>query len=621
MPSSLATYKRLLGYTRPYRKRLIIGIVAGIIAGGSLFGILRFIGPAIQPFTGQVQTVSDDSPAPEEADDTAPPLTGTFVDNASEKMGIEPVDENGVITWQFMVVIVTVLSLFAILKAVMTFLNKYCMRWVGARVVVDLRARLFEHLQNQSLKFFGKCDVGNLISRCVHDTNTVESAVSKTVADLTRAPIEILAALSFIIYKSFGDDLLGVMGVLVLVVPLIMLPLVVLGRRIKSYTRQALQGISHLVSRMQENFTGIRVVKAFHTERSELERFEAMNSGYFSAIIGAVRAELFIQPLMEAVGIACVCFALVFCKVRGVSLADIMPMAIAVYYAYRPLKQVIKINTGIQRSSAAAERLFEILDADTALPEASKPVELKEFKDQIKFENVSFSYDEDGEEILSDISFELPCGHVAAFVGETGSGKTTVANLLARFYDPTKGRVTLDDIDLRDAGISSIRRLVGVVTQETVLFNTTIAENIAYGTPEATREDVIEAARKANAHEFIVANPDGYERVVGEKGFVLSGGQRQRVAIARAILRNPPILILDEATSALDTVTERLVQEALFRLMENRTVFAIAHRLSTIKHADQIYLLDQGTIVEHGTHQELYDHEGLYRHLCDIQFS
>ena len=620
--SSFATYKRLLHFTKPYRKRLVIGILAGILAGGSVFGVLRFIGPVIEPFTqdaAAAEIVSDASDTGEENQDLSP--VTSWVDSASEKLGIKKVRDDGRITWQFMLLTVLGLPIFMGIKALMTFLNKYCMRWVGARVVVDMRSRLFENLQNQSLKFFGQCDIGNLISRCTNDTNIIESAVSKTVADLTRAPVEILVALLFVVWSSVNNDMLAVLAVLLIVVPLIILPLVILGRRIKRYTRKALEGVSHLVSRMQENFTGIRVVKAFHTERMELDRFHKMNQNYFAAIIGALRAEVAIQPCMEAVGIATVCFGMVFCYARGVNLDEVMPLAVAVYMAYRPLKQTIKVNTSIQRSAAAADRLFEILDTDTCLPEAENPVVMPEFSESIRFEKVHFKYDENEPEILANIDFELPRGQVAAFVGETGSGKTTVANLLARFYDPTEGRVVMDGIDLRQISIESLRKLIGVVTQETILFNTTIAENIAYGTPGVGREEVVEAAKKANAHEFIMANPDGYDRVVGEKGFVLSGGQRQRVAIARAILRNPPILILDEATSALDTVTERLVQEALFRLMENRTVFAIAHRLSTIKHADQIYLLDKGSIVEHGTHQELYDHEGLYRHLCDMQFS
>ena len=326
-------------------------------------------------------------------------------------------------------------------------------------------------------------------------------------------------------------------------------------------------------------------------------------------------------PLTTLVAVVLMCGFLVICYTRNVALAQIIPMGAAAVLAYRPLKQLAKINVNVQRSVAAAERLFEILDTDTSIKQAPNPVVLESFDTGIVFENVNFWYEPDGPQILSEINLTIPKGSVIALVGETGSGKTTLANLVARFYDPVDGRILMDGNDLRNLEIASLRRLVGVVTQETILFNDTVANNIKYGTPTATHEDVIAAAKKANAHEFIMNEVSGYDRVVGEKGFVLSGGQRQRVAIARAILKNPPILILDEATSALDTATEQLVQEAINRVMADRTVFAIAHRLSTIKHADQICVLSQGRIIERGSHSELYKACGRYHELCDMQFS
>jgi subfamily B ATP-binding cassette protein MsbA len=401
--------------------------------------------------------------------------------------------------------------------------------------------------------------------------------------------------------------------------PLCVVPIIVLGHYVRKFTRRALEGVSLLVSRMHETFTGIRVVKAFHMEQTEAGRFRVMNAGYFRSIVGALRAELLMTPLMESVGVVLGCAFLAVCYARGVKLHEIAPIGVAAIFVYRPLKQLARVNANLQRGAAALERIFGLLDTDTALVESAQPVVAEGFEDRIVFDNVSFAYEAEGAPILKEISLEIPKGGVVAVVGETGAGKTTLANLLARFYDPTEGRVTLDGVDLRELRIASLRRLIGVVTQETILFNDTIANNIAYGSPEASRERIEEAARQANAHEFITADPEGYERVVGEKGFRLSGGERQRVAIARAVLRNPPILILDEATSALDTVTERLVQQAIARVMENRTVFAIAHRLSTVRHADQILLLDNGRIAEQGTHQELYDAGGRYRALCDMQ--
>jgi len=430
-----------------------------------------------------------------------------------------------------------------------------------------------------------------------------------------------LFAALFIVLSAFKHDIAGSLLVFLVLIPAVLIPLSILSRRIKRYTRRALQGIAHLVSRMQETFSGIKVVKAFHMEESELQRFRDMNYKYFKAMIRALRAELFMRPWTEVIGIIFACFGLVYCFAKGINLYQVAPLGGAVLFAYKPFKQLVKVNATIQRSAAAAERLYQILDTDTSLPEPADAVEKRSFDDTIRFENVSFRYSADQSPVLKNMSFELPKGSVAAFVGETGDGKSTVANLIARFYDPTEGRVTMDGTDLRNIKIESLRQLIGIVTQETILFNDTVANNIAYGSPDATREQVIEAARQANADNFIMANSAGYERIIGDRGLMLSGGQQQRVAIARAILRDPPILILDEATSALDTVTEKLVQEALSRLMENRTVFAIAHRLSTIKHADQIYLLDGGEIRERGTHQELIEAQGAYRELCDIQFS
>ncbi len=610
------TFKRLITtFAKPYTARLTVGILAGFLAGGSLFGMLSFM-------PGLIQSFEASPPAERPVDQVE--ATGDRVgsiERLAEKYGISATRENGQMTWNFMLLTIGGMVVVMLVKAGATFVNRYCLRWVGARVVVDLRNALFASLQNQSLTFYGKIDVGRLISRCTYDTALVENAIAKTIADLARAPIEIMAAAAFILITAAKNDLGEVVIGLFLVFPLCVLPIVILGRFVKRYTRRALERISDLVSRMQENFTGIRVVKAFHMEEAEKSRFEAMNQKYFKVIIRALRVELAMTPLMEFVGVICACGFVAYCYARGISLDQILPIGAAAVFAYKPLKQLAKINVDVQRTVAAGERLFELLDTDTSLPEAENPIQVRDFTDRIVFDHVGFAYEPGGLPVLTDIGLDIPKGSVVAFVGETGSGKTTVANLLARFYDPVSGSILLDGMNLKDLEIASLRQLVGVVTQETILFNDTIANNIKYGTLQATMDEVVEAAKKANAHEFIIAEKEGYDRVVGEKGFLLSGGQRQRLAVARAILKNPPILILDEATSALDTATEHLVQEAINRVMADRTVFAIAHRLSTIKHADQICVLDKGIIVERGTHQELYDAGGRYRKLCDMQFS
>ena len=619
MPSTLKTYKRLLTYVKPYKTRLIIGLLCGVLAGGSLFGALRFIGPVFKPF--ETEVTPDNLVQEEKQGSKKDTGLETVIDDAATKLGVEKAREDGTITWQFMLLSILGLPIFIIARALMTFLNRYFMRWVGARVIMDIRNDLFRTLQRQSLRYFSNTQIGSLISRCTYDTNMVEQAVSRSIADLTRAPIEIFFAALFIVFSAFKHDIAGSLFVFLILIPAVIFPLSVLSRHIKRHTSRALQGISSLVSRMQETFSGIKIVKAFNMEDNELQRFKYLNHKYFKSMIRALRAELFMRPWTEVIGIVFACMGLVYCFAEGINLYQIAPLAGAVLFAYRPFKQLIKVNATVQRSTAAAERLFEILDTDTSLPEPADAVEKTSFDDRIAFNNVSFSYSPEQPQVISDISFELPKGQIAAFVGETGAGKSTVANLLARFYDPTQGEVAMDGIDLRRIKIKSLRELIGIVSQDTILFNDTIANNIAYGSPEADREQVIKAAKEANADKFITANPEGYNRIIGDRGVMLSGGQQQRLAIARAILKDPPILILDEATSALDTVTEKLVQEALFRLMENRTVFAIAHRLSTIKNADQIFVIDEGQIQERGTHNELFKAGGAYRELCDIQFS
>jgi len=309
----------------------------------------------------------------------------------------------------------------------------------------------------------------------------------------------------------------------------------------------------------------------------------------------------------------------VWCFAMHVTLANVLPMLAPLLLIYKPIKQMANLQVQIEVSQAALQRICSLLDVDMSLPEKADAAPKAEFSDKVSFEDVSFRYDTADHDAVKHVSFDIPRGSMVAVVGGTGSGKTTLSGLLARFFDPREGKVTMDGIDLRDMRIEDLRTLVGSVQQETILFNDTIEENIKYGSPGATHEQVVAAAKMANAHEFIMSQPGGYSRMAGEKGFALSGGERQRVAIARAILRNPPILILDEATSALDTVTERLVQDALNNLMQNRTVFAIAHRLSTIRNADLILVMRDGEIVERGTHDELYAANGAYRRLCDMQ--
>ena len=372
-------------------------------------------------------------------------------------------------------------------------------------------------------------------------------------------------------------------------------------------------------SRIHEILTCIRAVKAYDTEEYENRRYAEANDSTLKATLRAVRWGLFVGPAVETVGILLICGFMIWCFFSKVRLSDVIPMIAPLLMIYRPLKQLSRLQVQVEQGRAALARIWSVLDVSMRLPENPDAAPKTSFDDRISFKNVTFRYDGASKDAVKGATFDIPRGKVVAVVGGTGSGKTTMSCLLARFFDPASGSVTMDGVDLRDMRQADLRRLVGSVQQETLLFNDTIENNIKYGSPDATHDDVVKAAKLANAHDFIMSQPGGYDRLAGEKGFALSGGERQRIAIARAMLKNPPVLILDEATSALDTVTERLVQEAIECLMKDRTVFAIAHRLSTIRNADLILVMRDGEIVERGTHDELYAAGGAYRSLCDMQ--
>ena len=661
------SYLRLVRYARPYWLRLSIGILAGILVGGSLLVSLLMIPQlvgVVDPLGDRKVSVSAEAEAVvkvmqenpgadrqkllEKVEDALhpadndPKLTAMLKKGESyarkynlpfkvekrvvhvswpRQFSFEVVDANGRVAWQIFLVYVAVFVLAWLVKNIATYINHYYTRWVGAKVVSDMREEIFGKLTQQSLRFYGNMDVGQLVSRCTNDTSAIENAVSNSIADLTSAPIQIFACLAAIFIACREYNSYSLMIILILGVPLVVLPVHIIGRKVRKYYRNSFARIAEVFSRMVEVFSGIRAVIACHTEKQECDTFRIINRKYLKQIIRALRVQLLMAPAMEVVAVTSTLVFLVYSYGQGVSITELSALLAPAFMAYQPIKSLSKVFAHLQKSMAAADRYFDLIDTDTSLPEKENPVKFTQFKDAIRLENAVFKYD-NSRNILDGVTLEIPRGHVVAVVGETGSGKTTIANLIARFYDVSGGRVTIDGVDVRDYSIDSLRSMIGVVTQEAVLFNDTIANNIAYGCPNVTREQIIEAAKLANAHEFIMAgnHAEHYDSNVGEKGFKLSGGEKQRVAIARAILRNPPILILDEATSALDTVTEKLVQEALNRVMSNRTVFAIAHRLSTIRHADCIVVLKDGRIAEAGSHEELLKLNGLYRKLHDTQF-
>lgn len=512
-----------------------------------------------------------------------------------------------------------VMALAVLLKMVTQYLNQYYLTKAGMLVVMDVRNAMFNHLQAQSLAFHGRADVGRLMSRATGDPETIRTLISQTMSDLCRAPFEILGAILFVSWFAIHNGMVSLLLIAVFGYPLCMFPVVWLGKRIRQWTARMLAQNADIGSSFHENLTCVRVVKAYHTEVQESEKYRLHNFKALKMCLRAVRLSILVGPLTETVAILLATVFVVYCFATGHGISEILPLVPPFLILYKPMKQIGRIQTALENGRAALQRIFSLLDVHEELVERPDALPISAFRDRLVFERVDFRYAGTGDLTVREASFELRPGQMVAVVGSTGSGKSTLANLLARFYDVSGGRVLLDGHDIRDYRIADLRTVIGAVTQESILFNDTIAANIAYGTPGATQAQIEAAARLANAHGFIAAHPEGYARKVGEKGFVLSGGERQRVAIARAILRNPPILILDEATSALDTVTEQQVQAAIDNLMKERTTFAIAHRLSTIRKADCILVLDRGVIKERGTHDELYALGGLYRRLCDIQ--
>ena len=642
-------YGRLYQYARKYRFRLLAGLLAGSVTAGSWVPIFQIVQPVLKQFqvAGAQQQGAVSAPAADvtlekakhegSLDDSLKGLIKqekrgqavvadeglpdwfTKVEKFGNRCGVTFRDTEGHMTGQLLLIGLFVLPFVMLVKMLTMYLNNYFLRWTGAKVVQDFRVDLFSHLQKQSLYFFGRTDVGQLMSRCTSDPQQVDMVIAHTLADLCRAPFEIIVAFGFVIYFAIKNDMVETLVLVMVGFPLFVVPMAVLGNLVRKWARKALHRISFISSKMHENLTCIRVVKAYHTEAYEIERYRQVNEFYVKSVLRAVRMELLIAPSVECMGILLIGLFVIYCYFRHLAIHEIAPLLVPFLVAYRPLKQLGKVQAQVERGRAALTRIYSLLDTDFSLPLAANPVRKAGFEDRVRFDHICFSYNGGPELTIKDVSFDIPRGAIVAVVGGTGSGKTTLANLLARFYDPGTGAVTMDGIDLRQMDMGDLRHLIGVVTQETVLFNDTVASNIAYGSPEATREQVVAAAKMANAHDFIMSQPEGYDRVVGEKGFALSGGERQRVAIARAILKNPPILILDEATSALDTVTERLVQDAINKLMANRTTFAIAHRLSTIRNANMILVMDRGAIIERGTHEQLYASGGAYRKLCEMQ--
>ena len=507
-----------------------------------------------------------------------------------------------------------------LLKGASSYLSTYLMTGVGQRVVRNVRNQLFGHIVNQSAGFFSSRTTGRLVSRITSDVNQIQLAVSVTVGDLLRESLAVIGYGTLLFYIDPGLALVCLTGA-----PVVVYPLVRLGQRVRRTTRRSQEELEHLHHISTEAFSGHRIVKAFSAELQEVERFKTASESLFRTnmkVMGAIAA---LPPLMEFLGGLCVAGALWYGSREIVALrltsGEFASFIAALIMMYGPVKKLSRVTAGLQQASVCAQRIFEILDVHTEVVDSPSAKPLTHLRHSISFKNVGFSYEgPGGKPVLQNISLTVHPGQMIALVGLSGSGKTTLANLIARFYDVTEGAILLDDVDIRDGTLRSLRGQIAMVTQETILFDGTVAQNIAYGARDASQNAIEQVSRVAHAHEFIGELSNGYETQVGEGAQRLSGGQRQRLAIARALLTNAPILILDEATSALDSESEDLVQKAFTRLLSNCTSFVIAHRLSTVRRADVIVVLDAGRVVEMGRHDDLLRRDGgVYRKLYDMQ--
>ncbi len=567
--------QRLLAYARPYRGRFAAALAAMIVYAAADAGLIYL-----------VKFIVDDVLAAQQG-----------------------------LLW----VSVVILSLYVV-KGVGTFFATYLMTDVGQRVVRDLRNRLFRHILDQSAGFFKRHTTGQLMSHITNDVNQIQHGVSETVGDLLRESLALVFYASALFWIDPRLAIVCLTGA-----PLVLYPLVRLGQRIRRTTRRSQEALARISHLSAESFTGHRIVKAFGTEAQEEARFTGASQLLYRTNLKVTAALASLPPLMELLGGVGIVAALWYASRKigagQLTTGEFMAFITYAFMMYGPARKLSRVNANLQQAVGASERIFEMLDTHTEVHDRPGAAVLTPLQDGIEFRRVTFAYDDGpGHEILKEVSFHVRAGQMVAIVGLSGAGKTTLVNLVPRFFDVTSGAILIDGVDVRDVTLKSLRSQIGMVTQETVLFDDTIARNIAYGAPGAPQATIEAAARAAHAHEFVATLPEGYATQIGERGARLSGGQRQRIAIARALLKDAPILVLDEATSSLDSESEALVQHALARLMMDRTSFVIAHRLSTVRRADAIVVLERGRVAEIGRHEDLLAKpDGVYRKLYALQ--
>ncbi len=611
----MSIYRRVLKYLLPYKKTLVLSMICSVIfsvfSGVSLYLTI----PLLETLFSGTAGLAPGTPSP------ASSFLPSWVQSAKEAISQgfrELVFRESAQESLLMICLIIVASFF--IKNLFGYLQSNLMTYVEQGLIRDLRNRLYRHIHELPLGYFTNERTGNLISRIMNDVNVVNSGMSATFFTLIREPLLVMVYLSIAIVLSWK-----LTAISVVVFPLVLLVIAAVGRRVHRESGLVQERIADLISVLQETISGVKVVKAFGMEDFENRKFEREDEWYFRTILRVTRVRNLASPTTEFLsalaGGAVIWYGgLLVLTQDAMKASEFLGFLFVVFQLMPPIKELSNVNNRIQEATAAGRRVFEILDTEPHIKDRPGAVKLERFSTSIDIQNVSFHYI-DGDPVLADVDLSIRKGEVVAIVGPSGSGKSTLVDLVPRFYDPVSGAIRIDGADLRDLQLRSLRDKIGIVTQETILFNDTVKNNIAYGLDDCPLEQVIAAAKAANAHTFISEMPRGYASIIGERGVKLSGGERQRLALARAILKNPPILILDEATSALDTESEILVQEAIERLMAGRTSIVIAHRLSTVQHADRIFVLEAGRIVEVGKHEELLRNAGgLYRKLYELQF-
>jgi subfamily B ATP-binding cassette protein MsbA len=493
------------------------------------------------------------------------------------------------------------------------------MKAVGQKIITTLRYELYEHINSMSMSFFERIPSAVLMARITNDVKNLSSVSSKVIADLARETTTLIALLIVIFWRDYK-----LASISIFVLPLSAIPMIKIGQKLKKLSRKRQEKIAQINNLLQETFVGTKIVKAFCMEDAENAKFGRMNRQLYRLIMKSVRADEITSPLIEFLGSACLALIIWYggyqVIIGNTTPGTFFSFIAALFLMYKPIRKFSKMNNTVQDAMASAERVFSILDTPQDIKDHENAIELTCLKKKLEFKKVNFQYDEKDGLVLKDINLDIIKGEMVALVGMSGAGKSTLANLIPRFYDATSGTILIDGTDTRKYTVKSLRKNVGIVTQESILFNDSVRYNIAYGRADCSEDEIVQAAKDAYAHDFITQLPQGYDSTIGERGCRLSGGQRQRVAIARALLKNPDILILDEATSDLDTESEYYVQKALENLMKTRTTLVIAHRLSTVINADKILVFDDGRLVDSGHHEELIKRDGIYKVLFERQF-